>query len=58
VECEGGFCIDGHVRGAQRLIVGDGLIGAAHHQIQLGILKLEAHEFEGAHHLIFGDAHG
>ena len=58
MECERGFGIDGHVRGAQGLIVGDGLIGAAQHQVELGILEFEAHEFERANHLIFGDTHG
>ena len=58
MKCECGFGIDGHVRGAQGLIVGDGLIGAAQHQIEFGVLEFEAHEFERANHLIFGDAHG
>ena len=58
MKCEGGFGIDGHVGGAQGLIVGDGLIGSAQHQVEFGILEFEAHEFERAHHLIFGDAHG
>ena len=57
MKCECGFGIERHIGLTQALVVIERLVHAAQHRVDLGILKLESHEFQRSRDLFLGDAH-